>query len=127
MIIKAHRFHGHASLRYVYRHGVTVRGAWFSVRYAENTKRSNYRAAVVVSKKVSKSAVVRNRIRRRVYEALRGFEDDIVRPYDIVLTIFSETVKDTKFEDLQKQLKRQLKEAGLLAKRLRPQPPSQKS
>lgn len=30
------------------------------------------RAAVVVSKKVAKSAVVRNRLRRQVYTALRG-------------------------------------------------------
>ncbi len=32
----------------------------------------NARAAVTVSKKVSKSAVTRNKIRRRVYSALRG-------------------------------------------------------
>ena len=37
----------------------------------QQTERSKPRVAVVVSKKVHKSAVVRNRIRRRIYEYMR--------------------------------------------------------
>jgi ribonuclease P protein component len=46
------------------------------------------RAAVVVSKKVDKSAVVRNRIRRRVYSFVRERIDPNT-PHDIIVTIHS--------------------------------------
>jgi ribonuclease P protein component len=57
-----------------------------------NGRRSTYRVAVVVSRKVHKSAVVRNRIRRRIYEVVRLNSDPLTQPYDIVLTVFSDTV-----------------------------------
>ncbi|MEO8784740.1 MAG: ribonuclease P protein component [Candidatus Saccharimonadales bacterium] len=90
MIGRAYRFHGHNSLKFVYQHGQTVRGPLMSLRYSRNEKRQNYRLAVVVSKKVAKSAVDRNRIRRRLYEVIR------LQPgidcYDLVLTIFNADV-----------------------------------
>ena len=90
MITKTHRFHGHNSLKYVYTHGKQVRGTAMGLKFSPNTKRSSYRCAVVVGKKVNKSAVVRNRIRRRVYEIVR--QTDIKGAYDLVFTIFHEDV-----------------------------------
>ena len=89
MLSRAHRFHGYGSLRYAYKNGKVVRGAYCSLRYAPNSRRTVYRVAVVVSKKVSKSAVVRNRIRRRIYEIVR---ESVVpeQNYDLVFTVFSE-------------------------------------
>lgn len=69
MIGKKHRFHGHNSVSRV--RGRRVSTPFFTVFYADAPKRRNYRMAVVVSKKISKSAVTRNRIRRRLYEAVR--------------------------------------------------------
>lgn len=54
----------------MYSVGRTVRTRNLSLRYRDKPG-DGWRAAVVVSKKVHKSAVVRNRIRRRVYEVLR--------------------------------------------------------
>ena len=92
MISRQHRFRGYGSLKYVYKNGATVRGPLFAVKAIENPKRDSYRLAVVVSRKVNKSAVARNRIRRRLYEAVRQLEVDIIRPYDIVLTVFHNSV-----------------------------------
>lgn len=89
MIGRAYRFHGHNSLRFAYQHGQTVRGPQMSLRYCQNQRRKNYRLAVVVSKKVAKSAVLRNRIRRRIYEAVRHQSASIDQPYDLVITVFS--------------------------------------
>lgn len=71
MISSLHRFHGHSSLQYLYRMGRVARGNGIALKYVPNQKRGSYRAAVVVSRKVHKSAVVRNRIRRRIYERIR--------------------------------------------------------
>jgi ribonuclease P protein component len=106
MLARRHRFHGLHSLDAVYRHGQTIRGPLFLVRYSPNSKRSDYRVAVVVSKKVHKSAVVRNRIRRRVYEVVRthGLSANL----DIIITVFDETVATMPADQLQKSLRKLL-------------------
>jgi len=77
MITRKHRFHGHSSLNPVYKRGQTARAAQITLKYVQQNNSKPYRFAVVVSRKVSKSAVVRNRIRRRIYE--------IVRTHDVLL------------------------------------------
>src|ERR1700691_5736781 len=94
MISRQHRFHGYNSLNFVYRNGQTVRNQLISLKFIVNGRQTTYRAAVIVSRKVQKSAVARNRIRRRIYEIIRASEADITGNYDIVLTVFSEQVAE---------------------------------
>ena len=103
MISRKNRFHGYGSLAFVYRNGRTVRGPLFATKTVSNPKRSDYRFAVVVSRKVDKSAVRRNRMRRRLYEALRGLSGDIKQPHDIVLSVYSDAVLQEPYEKLLKQ------------------------
>ena len=116
MISRRHRFHGHGSLRYVYQHGQTVRGPLISLKYAENKRRSSYRLAVVVSKKVHKSAVRRNRIRRRLFEAFRLEEEHLTTPYDMVVTVFHDQVADMPSSELRRMVAAQLRQASILKK-----------
>jgi ribonuclease P protein component len=113
MISRTHRFHGYNSLRNVHRHGRIVRGPLFAIKSLPNPKRKSYRLAVVVSRKVNKSAVARNRIRRRLYELARASEADFTQPADIVITVFNDSLLELSHRDLQAQLKKQFKEAGL--------------
>lgn len=113
MIAKSHRFHGHNSLNYVYRHGQTVRGPLTAVKYVKNDRRQTYRVAVVVSKKVHKSAVVRNRIRRRLYEQVRLISDQIQQPYDIVFTVFHDTLAELPADEVKKLVAAQLRQAKI--------------
>ena len=119
MISKTHRFHGRTSLSYVYRHGSIVRGPLFAVKSVLNPRRKTYRVAVVVGRKINKSAVARNRIRRRLYAAVRALSDDITQPYDIVLTVFQNSAQDAEPSVLARQVKKQLSEAGVLTKSFR--------
>lgn len=107
MIARAHRFHGLNSLRTVYNRGQTVRGSLTATKFMINPRRRSYRAAVVVSRKVHKSAVVRNRIRRRIYEIIRALEPDISEPYDIVITVFSEQIATMPDEELRGTIREQ--------------------
>ncbi len=115
MISKTHRFHGHNSLNYVYRNGQTVRGPLTAVKYAKNARRQTYRVAVVVSKKVHKSEVVRNRIRRRLYEQVRLVSSQITEPYDIVFTVFHDTITELPTEELAKLVHAQLHQAEIIS------------
>ena len=119
MISREHRFRGYGGLKDVYKNGATVRGPLFAVKSLDNPKRHSYRLAVVISKKVNKSAVARNRIRRRLYEAVRRLEADIIRPYDIVLTVFHSSITDEPAESLARQVKKQLTDAGILNKKVK--------
>jgi ribonuclease P protein component len=101
MISVRHRFHGHGSLRTVYQKGHTVRGSLLNLRFANRDPRHPYRAAVVVSRKVSKSAVVRNRIRRRLYECVRTSSAGVAPGTDLVFTVFNEQLADMPAAELQ--------------------------
>jgi ribonuclease P protein component len=92
MIGQAHRFHGQASLRRVYQQGSTIRGQQANAKFLWRDSTKPYRVAVVVSRKVSKSAVVRNRIRRRTYEYIRQRTEPVAGGLDIVITVFSEDI-----------------------------------
>lgn len=115
MISRKHRFHGHNSLNYVYRHGQTERVEYLAIRVAPS-KRDDYRMAVVVSKKVSKSAVVRNRIRRRLYEAARELKKihDAPWPYDLVLTVHDERLAAVPADELRQGLTRLLQKTKVI-------------
>lgn len=114
MIGRQNRFHGYNSLRYVYRSGQMVRGPLFAVKALENPRRGAYRAAIVVSRKVSKSAVARNRMRRRLYAAVQEQSRHFTGPYDIVITVFNDGVQAASPAELAGQLKKQLKELHIV-------------
>lgn len=103
MLSKKYRFHSRGGVRYVYQHGKTVRSPKMSLVFVSNS-RGFTRVAVVVSKKVIKSAVGRNRIRRRVYEAIRVNFDDIPEKMDYVFVVYSKDVLKMSFNELEKML-----------------------
>lgn len=114
MISSRNRFHGLNSFKTVYKFGKTVRRPQINIKYNLNNKRPSYRCAVVVAKKVEKSAVRRNRIRRRVFEAFRQLSPNINKPYDIVISVYSATVIDIPAQELNNLLASMLTEAGIL-------------
>lgn len=114
MIPVKHRFHGHGSLRYVYKNGTQVRNRYFVLKYIDNPRRKASRFSVVVSKKTYKKAVGRNRIRRRVYELLRRdmpFLRD--KSYDIVVIVLSGEVRTMPASEVESSLRGLLATAGL--------------
>ena len=113
MLAYKYRFHGHGSLRYVFRNGSTARNRAVLLRYVKNDRRQHSRLAVVVGKKVSKSAVKRNRIRRRVFEVIRRHWDHLAPQTDMVLTVFSLDVASLPPAELEDMLLDVLHQAGI--------------
>jgi ribonuclease P protein component len=116
MISSHHRFHGYRSLGFVYRRGATVRNQHMAIKFVRNQQRTMHRVAVIVSRKVHKSAVSRNRIRRRLYEIVRANEHAITEPYDIVLTVFSDQLSGTSPAKLTSMVVGLLTKAGIVTK-----------
>ncbi len=101
MLKKKYRFHSRGGVRNVYQKGKTIRSPKISLVYTENT-RGFIRVAVVVSKKVEKLAVNRNKIRRRVYEAIRLNYNKLPQATDYVFVVFSREIKKMEFSELKK-------------------------
>lgn len=68
-----------------------MRSSLINLRFFPRPNGKPYRVAVVVSRKVHRSAVVRNRIRRRIYELVRRSEA-LPQSSDLIFTVFSEQV-----------------------------------
>lgn len=100
MLSKKYRFHSRGGVKYTYRHGKTLRSAKISLVYNKNIK-NKQRFAVVVSKKVLKSAVGRNRIRRRIYEAIRLSLPNFNFPTDCIFVVYSQDFTKISFTEVQ--------------------------
>ena len=112
MLSKKYRFHSRGGVKYVYRHGKTIRRPDLSLVFCNNDHNKT-RFAVVVSKKVNKSAVGRNRIRRRIYEAIRLDFDKFKQPRDYIFVVYSRNLKDLPFPELQKTIRSLIEESVL--------------
>ena len=113
MLAFKYRFHGHGSLRYVYKNGVAKRSRFLTVKVSRNTHRKDPRFAVVISKKVHKSAVGRNRARRRIYELIREEIPRIHLVHDVAVIVSSSEVLSMSHSELKDQLVKLFDQAGL--------------
>lgn len=114
MISRKNRFHGRGGLRRLQSSSRSVRGAAMALKYAPNERRREYRLAVVVSRKVSKSAVVRNRIRRRLYEHVRVLSGSFTAAHDLVLVVYDEKVATLPPDRLQAEIDKLFAKARLV-------------
>lgn len=113
MLAQRYRFHGHNSLRYVYKNGEAIRSQLLVIKFSKNPRRRQSRVAVVVSKKIWKRAVGRNRIRRRLYELLRHELPYILDSTDIVCIVSSPDVHTMPSSELSQYLHDMLASANL--------------
>jgi len=113
MISTLYRFHGHNSLRYVYANGKAIRTQAITLKSTVNARRKHSRFSIVVSKKVLKSAVGRNRIRRRLYEYIRTHIDQIDGIHDVVLICTSSELRTIPAPELTDQLDQLFMKSGL--------------
>ncbi len=136
MITKDYRFKSWDGLiQIVLKQGQASRSGNFSVRYLPTSHpyvQSRFKSlkarrpilnrdlelgarfGVVVSKKVSKSAVVRNRIRRRVYEWIRLNIDRIDAQSLVLVFPYTDSIAKIKHPELNLQLEQLFMKSGLI-------------
>ena len=114
MISKANRFHGHNSLSTVYRKGQTVSLSQVSLKCLNIRPDKPHRLAIVVSRKVDKSAVTRNRIRRRIYEVMRSKYPSLKQNVDIVISVHNKQLATMPASELNELIDQMLIKAALI-------------
>lgn len=96
----------------VYRYGKSVANAHFIVYFLRRPEAETFRAGVSAGKKLGK-AVVRNRMRRLVKEALRLNAHRIARGYDLVVVVRKAAI-GLSFAETERSLLHALRRASLL-------------
>jgi len=113
MLAARFRFHGHGSLKFLHKNAQVARSRYFTVKVVTNPNRKNSRFAIIVSKKVHKAAVGRNRIRRRTYEIIRASQEHFDTTIDLAVIVTSGEVIEAPYLELEQMLIGQLKELGI--------------
>ena len=113
MLAQKYRFHGHGSLRFLYKNGRAIRSSLITMKYISNPKRKTPRFTVVIGKKVIKSAVRRNRLRRRIYEIVRLELPTLKNGHDVALMVFSGEVYSMDHQTLTETIKQLFSQANL--------------
>ena len=106
MLSSKYRFHSRGGVKYTYQKGKTIRTPKLSLVFAPN-KIQRQRYAVVVSKKVLKTAVGRNRIRLRL-------EFDPTIKLDCIFVIYSRDFLKMDFEKIRTQIRELLAKARVV-------------
>lgn len=101
MLSQKYRFHSRGGVNHTYQKGKTIRTPVLSLVFAPNT-RHHQRFGVVVSKKVLKSAVGRNRIRRRLYEAIRLELPEFTTHQDCLFVVYNKSIATMPFRELRR-------------------------
>ena len=104
MIAQPNRFHGHNSLKTLLRRGRSIKLNYLALRHIANERRLSFRLAIVVSKKVDKKAVVRNRIRRRLFELCRRRLPNFETGVDLALIVYKNDLALMPASELEKLL-----------------------
>ena len=107
MLARTYRFRGKDALKPLFRRGQRQRGDNFQMRFMA-TQRKNNRFAVIVSKKVAKRAVVRNRIRRRIYTVLETYARS-TPVHDVAIIVYDSDFTSIKRSELEQRIADALK------------------
>lgn len=107
MLAKQYRFIGKDALQPVFSKGKRSRGWNLQVRYLPTHRETN-RFAVIISKKVAKRAVTRNRIRRRIYSVLEAYRK--TNPtHDVAIIVYDADFATIKRSQLEQYVRDALK------------------
>jgi ribonuclease P protein component len=114
MLAAPNRLRKTSEIARVYKRGVYGGAEGLLSIKATANGRPETRVVVVVAKKIDKRAVVRNRIRRRLSDALRQQWTTVPSGYDIVVSVHSD-LSQTPFDRLGALLLQALQRARLIA------------
>ena len=113
MIASLYRLRGDKSFKDVLDRGRLVQAESFGIAFVKREDEDVPRFGFVVSTKVSKEAVQRNRIKRALSEAVRFMTGDIKKGYDVVFLAKQKAAK-TSTDLLMNEVRGAIINAGLL-------------
>jgi ribonuclease P protein component len=93
--------------------GKKIKSGSLVLSYSKN-KLEYSRVAIVISQKISKKAVVRNKIRRRMKALIAQELSRIIAGYDLIFFVRSGIIKE-EFQKIENNINNILKKSGILS------------
>ncbi|NQV90636.1 ribonuclease P protein component [Candidatus Uhrbacteria bacterium] len=112
MLPSEYRLRHEKDIKTLFARGKSVFGIWVGMKFRKNGLETS-RFAVVVGTKVSKKAVVRNRLKRQVRAIIHDRLTVITPGYDVLLFMKKE-ILEKDFKEIEGQVLQSLKKAKLL-------------
>ena len=113
MLPKPNRLTKKKDFERVIKQGKGVGGVFLILKFVKQGLSEN-RVGFVVSKKISNKAVVRNKVKRRLREAVRMSLSNLKPGYDLVF-FTKKGIEEKEFVEIEKVIKQLLTRAGLLS------------
>jgi len=113
MLPKLNRLKNREDFSRVRKNGKVVQGDSIGIATLPTSKDNESRFGFVISKKISKNAVTRNRLKRVYREIIRNNIKDISKGYDVVFLVKKTALGKTKNE-ISKDVENILKKTNLL-------------
>lgn len=102
MLAKTRRISLKRDFERIFANGKSFQGRLFRFKFIKNTLKLN-RFAVVVSSKVSKKAVLRNKIRRRAWSVISVLDKSLSGSFDVVLVSLTDAAR-ANFTDIKNEI-----------------------
>jgi len=113
MLPKKFRLSNRKDIIFLKKEGVSMTSKSFGVLYKRNEKNKHSRFGFIVSTKISKKAVERNRVKRMLREAVLFILPQITKEYDI-LFLASRSMLRLKQEEIKKEVRLSLNKIGII-------------
>ena len=96
-----------------YQQGKRYRGTHLLLRVLPNPRLNQSRFGIAISQKVSKKAVVRNRIKRQLRAILLSQHPNLARGFNVIIVVLPSAVL-CKYEHFLRELEQLFKQAGIM-------------
>jgi len=113
MLAKKHRLTGRSILEEVKKKGSLYQSDSFGILVRKREDDEPSRFAFIVSTKISKIAVARNKAKRKLREAVKQKMSKVVKGHD-VLFLAKKTTLDKKSKEIEKEVEAVFKESNLM-------------
>ncbi|MEN9215985.1 MAG: ribonuclease P protein component [Gloeomargarita sp. HHBFW_bins_162] len=110
---RSYRLRGHRVFAAFYQNHQQQRGHFFRLRYRPHPDAQSIQAAVVVSSKISKKAVQRNRLKRQMRAAIRQLLPQCTPGWQMVITAQPPALTG-QYSDFLRELEQLLQQAGII-------------
>jgi ribonuclease P protein component len=111
MTVKYERIKKSTDFERVFQTGKTITGRFVFLK-TKRTENKNCRLCFIVGSKISRKAVERNKVKRRIREIIRGIYLSLMPGYDIII-IAKKEILGRKYIEIKDEIIKTLKEAKL--------------
>ncbi len=107
MLKKENRLKKKKDFDIVFKQGVFKKSSFILFGFKENNLDYS-RFGIIISKKISNKAVVRNKIKRRIREIVRNKIDQIKKGFDIIIVPYK-GIEEKSFQEIEKEIIKNLR------------------